>query len=120
MDDAPATEQGEPFARWLEAELRARRLSRRGLARRSGVDHSTIVRLRQGQRDPSLATATRIARALGSPAGRVTLADGQPVRPVERVKAALQADPALGEMEVAAVMRLYLGVRTRPPSPGAG
>jgi hypothetical protein len=54
---------------------------------------------------PSLATATRIAEALGAPGGRVTLADRASTSAVERVKAALRADPALGEMEMAAVMR---------------
>jgi len=117
MDEAPATQPSEPFARWLDAELRARRLSRRGLAKRSGVDHSTIVRILQGDRDPSLATATRIARALGAPGGRQTLAEGADPSPIGRVKAALQADPALGEMDVAAVMRLYVGVRARRPDP---
>jgi hypothetical protein len=29
----------------------------------------------------------------------------------------LRADPALGEMEMAAVMRLYLGLRIRRPDP---
>jgi hypothetical protein len=70
MDEASPSLAREPFARWLEAELRARRLSRRGLARRSGVDHSTIVRLLCGQRDPPWPPPR------GSPRRWAPLADG--------------------------------------------
>jgi len=105
---------GNAFARWLAAELRARRMSQRVLAVQSGVDHSTIARLLRGDRIPSLATATRIAEALGARAGGEILADHRAdTSSVGRARDALEADPALNEVDVAAVMRLYLRVRDR-------
>jgi transcriptional regulator with XRE-family HTH domain len=105
---------GNAFAHWLAAELRARRLSQRALAVRSGVDHSTIARILRGDRSPSLATATRIAEALGTQSGGEILADpGADTSSVGRTKDALRADSALNELDVAAVMRLYLRVRSR-------
>ena len=105
---------GNAFARWLAVELRARRLSQRALAVRSGVDHSTISRILRGGRIPSLATTTRIAEALGAHSGGEILADpGADTSSVGRARAALRADPALDELDVAAIMRLYLRVRSR-------
>jgi len=105
MDQEPSPATNNSFAHWLGAELRIRRLTQRGLAQRAGVDHSTITRLLQGQRVPSLATATRIADALGHGTPPEIFADaGEPI-PVARVRAALQADPVLGEVDVSAVMR---------------
>jgi transcriptional regulator with XRE-family HTH domain len=105
---------GTAFARWLAAELRAQRLSQRALAVRSGVDHSTIARILRGDRIPSLVTATRIVEALGTHVGSEILADqGADTSSVGRARDALTADPALNEVDVAAVMRLYLRVRNR-------
>lgn len=55
----------ERFSRWMETAMQRRGLSGRHLAWRSGVDHSTISRLRRGQRLPTLGTALRLARVLG-------------------------------------------------------
>jgi transcriptional regulator with XRE-family HTH domain len=119
MDQNPPPATNKSFAHWLDAELRIRRLTQRGLAQRAGVNHSTITRLLQGDRVPSLATATRIADALGKGAGRESLADaGDPI-PVGRVRAALRADPVLGEVDVSAVMRLYLTVRNGRAQPAS-
>jgi transcriptional regulator with XRE-family HTH domain len=54
------------FSGWLRDEMTARRLTSRMLAARAGVDHSTIYRLTIGERQPSLATAVAILRALAS------------------------------------------------------
>jgi transcriptional regulator with XRE-family HTH domain len=114
MHEGSSPVAGNAFARWLAAELRARRLSQRALAVRSGVDHSTIARILRGDRIPSLATATRIAEALGAHPGGEILADlGADTSSVGRARDALRADPALNELDVAAVMRLYLRVRSR-------
>jgi transcriptional regulator with XRE-family HTH domain len=105
---------GNAFARWLAAELRARRMSQRVLAVESGVDHSTISRIARGDRIPSLATATRIVGALGAYVGSEILADqGADTSSVGRARDALEADPALNEVDVAAVMRLYFRMRSR-------
>jgi transcriptional regulator with XRE-family HTH domain len=53
------------FAGWLREAMAARRLSTRGLAARSGIDHSMISRLKHGEREPSLATAVAILKVLG-------------------------------------------------------
>jgi transcriptional regulator with XRE-family HTH domain len=114
MHDESPPAAGNAFSRWLAAELRARRLSQRALAGRSRVDHSTISRILRGDRVPSLGTTTRIAEALGAHSGGEILADpGADTSSVGRTRDALEADPALNELDVAAVMRLYLRVRSR-------
>jgi transcriptional regulator with XRE-family HTH domain len=107
------------FNLWLRRQMRERRMSQRQLAHLSGVDHSTISRLMQGERMPSLATATRLARAL-----RKITGDGDAsayfarmledsVFPTARVEMALRADETLDDDDVRAVMNAYLAVRTR-------
>jgi transcriptional regulator with XRE-family HTH domain len=116
------TDNGRAFNEWLRAELKAKRMSQRQLAQRSGVDHSTISRLIRGDRMPSLGTATRLARglreicddgdaqsALGLIAGAVTV----PQNPTARVEHALRADEGLSEAQVRQVMEYYLAVRLR-------
>jgi len=110
-ESSPAA--GNAFARWLAAELRARRMSQRVLAVQSGLDHSTIARILRSDRIPSLATATRIVEALGAHIGGEILAVQAESSAVARARDALEADPALDEVDVAAVMRLYLRVRNR-------
>jgi transcriptional regulator with XRE-family HTH domain len=53
------------FAGWLREALAARRISQRVLAMRSGVNHSTISRLLDGQ-SPAWTTAVAILRVLGA------------------------------------------------------
>jgi transcriptional regulator with XRE-family HTH domain len=60
----PARVLAGDFAGWLRDAMSARGLSTRGLAARSGVDHSTICRLAQGNREPTLATAVALLRVL--------------------------------------------------------
>ena len=54
------------FAGWLRDSMAARGLSTRGLAARSGIDHSTIYRLAKGSREPLLNTAVALLRVLGT------------------------------------------------------
>ena len=117
MDQEPSPAANNSFAHWLGAELRIRRLTQRALAQRAGVDHSTIARLLQGERVPSLATATRIADALGHGTPPEIFSDAGEPLPVARVRAALQADPVLAEVDVSAVMRFYLTARNRRAQP---
>jgi transcriptional regulator with XRE-family HTH domain len=116
------TDNGRAFNEWLRAELKAKKMSQRQLAQRSGVDHSTISRLIRGDRMPSLGTATRLARglreirddgdaqaALGLIAGTAAV----PQNPTARVEYALRADEGLSEAQVRQVMEYYLAVRLR-------
>jgi transcriptional regulator with XRE-family HTH domain len=56
------------FAGWLREAMAARRLSARVVAMRTGIDHSTITRLLQGVRKPTLTTAVALLRLLESDA----------------------------------------------------
>ena len=116
------TDNGRAFNEWLRAELKAKKMSQRQLAQRSGVDHSTISRLIRGDRMPSLGTATRLARglreirddadaptALGLIAGTAAV----PQNPTARVEYSLRADEGLSESQVRQVMEYYLAVRLR-------
>lgn len=53
------------FNTWLVDEMERQDVSIRSLSRASGIDHSTISRIAAADRDPLLATANRIAGALG-------------------------------------------------------
>ncbi len=112
---------GEGFHEWLQGELKARRMSQRQLAQRSGVDHSSISRLVRGQRVPSLRTAMRIAHIvdLYEPNGDGYQGGAAPsVRAAARVECALRADDWLREADVHEVMLCYLAIRRgRPGSP---
>lgn len=55
------------FDTWLREQLARHRISQRVLARKSGVNHSTISRLLNGQRSPTLTTVSRLADALDVP-----------------------------------------------------
>jgi transcriptional regulator with XRE-family HTH domain len=116
----PAADQPDRmrFADWLETRLRARRISQRQLAARSGVDHATVSRLLRDGRIPSLATAAKLVRAVGGTEEPDALAalvggDDEAMDPVCRVELALRSDPALDEPGVARLMRAYLEERRR-------
>src|SRR5664280_2432269 len=115
---APAGSGGRAFTQWLRLQLRARKLTQRQLAQKSGVDHSTISRLMRGNRTPSLRTATLLARGLGFPQDRGWL-DGQSFgrsdSPAARVEYALRSDGLLTEAAVGRIMEIYLAARLRPP-----
>jgi transcriptional regulator with XRE-family HTH domain len=105
---------GTSFNRWLEVQLKARRLTQRQLAHKSGVDHSTISRLMRGGRTPSLRTAALLARGLGLTDGLDWLEprsyDGTALAPA-RVELALRLDQVLSDAQVREVMLVYLTAR---------
>jgi transcriptional regulator with XRE-family HTH domain len=112
------TQNGRAFNDWLRMELKARRMSQRQLAQRSGVAHSTISRIVRHGRVPSMDTATKLARglrALGvnadTPDAVRTVAIGT-AHPTARVEYALRADQWLSEAQARQVMEYYLAVRT--------
>ena len=106
------------FGDWLRMQLRSRRMSQRQLASRSGVNHGTMSRLMREAREPQLATATKLVRVLlelnddrdAQEYVRRVLGVGD-AGPAARLKAALDADNALDEPMVRAVMDYYLMVR---------
>ena len=110
------------FRDWLTVQLRARRMSLRQLAHRSGVNVSTVSRIVRGERRPTLRTAVRLARVVRENAdestatrffGAMTPESLDPVREVER---ALRGDGNLDDDDVRKVMQVYL--TTRRPSEG--
>jgi transcriptional regulator with XRE-family HTH domain len=112
----PAGAGRRTFGAWLGAQLRARRISQRQLAQRSGVDHSTISRLVRGDRVPSWSTANRLVRSLGFtdvPDGIYRLDPNRVESPPARVEYALRLDDTLGESQVRDIMNVYLATRRR-------
>lgn len=110
------------FNAWLQGQLRARRLTQRQLAQKTGVDHSTISRLIRGDRVPSLRTAASIARGLGVPDGSATLDDlnfGRSSSPAAGVEYALRSDESLSEAQVYEIMEVYLAARCARSRPAA-
>jgi transcriptional regulator with XRE-family HTH domain len=108
------------FRDWLTLQLRARRMSLRQLANRSGVNVSTVSRIVRGERRPTLHTAVRLARVVRDSAdessatrffGSLTADSLDPVREVER---ALRADGLLDDEDVRRVMQAYLEARNPP------
>jgi transcriptional regulator with XRE-family HTH domain len=61
------------FAIWLSRQLRRHRVTQREVARRSGLNHSTISRILLGHREPSWGTVQRLALAVGYPPPNVLL-----------------------------------------------
>ncbi len=113
------TQNGRAFNEWLQAQLKAKKMSQRQLAQQSGVDHSTISRLIRGDRMPSLGTATKLARGLrelrddaDTPQYLGLVAAGA-TNPTARVEYALRADDLLSEPQVRQIMEYYLAVRMR-------
>jgi transcriptional regulator with XRE-family HTH domain len=113
------TQNGRAFNEWLRAQLKAKKMSQRQLAQQSGVDHSTISRLIRGDRTPSLATATALARGLRElrdeadmPVYLNAVSSGA-ANPLARVEYALRSDDYMSEAQVRQVMEYYIAVRTR-------
>lgn len=110
------------FSDWLETQLRARRMSLRQLAGRSGVHVSTVSRILHGQRRPSLRTALLLSRALApaqmpaEPDLPVTLARGD-IAAATTVERSLRADPLLSDAAVHRLMILYHTLRTERSRP---
>ena len=82
---------------WLRAALKAKGMSQRQLAQRSGVDHSTIARIVVGVGAPSLETAIKLATGLGE---RYSALVGPGHRDIEATAA---SDPITAE--ITAIMR---------------
>lgn len=53
------------FAGWLREAMAARRVSARMVGMRTGINHSTITRVLQGDRDPTLSTVVALLRFFG-------------------------------------------------------
>ncbi len=98
------------FAAWLATQLRARRISQRQLAERSGVAHSTVSRILAGGRVPTLSTANRLVRALGHESIHALEMAHDAVTRVER---ALRLDRLLDARSADRIMQLYLSLRGR-------
>jgi transcriptional regulator with XRE-family HTH domain len=109
------------FSDWLRVQLRSRRMSLRQLADRSGVNVSTVSRIVQGKRRPSLSTALRLSRVLAPGPG-----GANPVLPLDlarseadavtNVERALRSDPRLSDAAVRRVMTLYHALRSEAGS----
>lgn len=113
-EPALAGPNAEGFHEWLQGQLKARKMSQRQLAQKSGVDHSSISRLIRGDRMPSLRTAMRLARGMdpsdGDPRSlRQEAATG--TNSAARVEYALRADDQLSEADVREIMLYYLTAR---------
>jgi transcriptional regulator with XRE-family HTH domain len=110
----------DEFSEWLRRELRARRMSLRQLAARSGVNASTVSRVARGDRRPSLRTALRFVNVLHEgqdafdPATHLRSVSRE-FDPVAGIERALRADSQLSEANVRRVMRLYHGLRGQKP-----
>ncbi len=106
---------GSPFSEWLRIRLKARKMSQRQLAERSGIHHSTISRLVSGERSPTLDTVTKLADVLGADGGAEApthrMVQTRATSPAAQVEHALRTDDILGEAEIRQVMRLYLLLR---------
>jgi transcriptional regulator with XRE-family HTH domain len=111
------------FREWLTLQLRARRMSLRQVALRSGVNVSTVSRIVRGERRPTLRTAVRLARVVRDSTDESTATrffgslTAESLDPVGEVERALRADAELNDDDVRRVMRVYLGSRRgRPPA----
>lgn len=108
---------GRAFNEWLRTQLKVKKMSQRQLAQQSGVDHSTISRLLNGDRTPSLVTATKLARCLrelrDDMSGYPGMVFAPTPDPTARVEYALRADDLLSEAQVRQVMDRYLALRMR-------
>lgn len=120
VDSATGPTRAAPrtFNQWLQTQLKARKLTQRQLAQKSGVDHSTISRLMREDRVPSLQTATLLARGLGIPQdpGRLGANGfGERGSPAARVEYAVRSDDLLSEADVRQIMNVYLAARFHSP-----
>ncbi|MEA2652482.1 MAG: helix-turn-helix protein [Chloroflexota bacterium] len=93
-------------------------MSQRQLAFQSGVNHSTISRLINQERMPSLRTAAKLARGLRdiqdeADAQAYFASISRAVLPTTRVEHALRGDDSLSEADVRELMHVYIAVRSR-------
>lgn len=92
---------------WLCGELEGRRLSRRQLASRAGLDPSTVSRIARGLGEPSHETVLKLIRALDLPSP-LPVFHGP-----TQVERALRSDHVLTAEQVRSVMDHYLELRHR-------
>lgn len=93
-------------------------MSQRQLAFQSGVNHSTISRLINRDRMPSLRTAAKLARGLRdiqdeADAQAYFASMTRAVLPTTRVEYALRGDDSLIEADVRQLMQVYITIRSR-------
>lgn len=53
------------IGRQINLQRRANRYSIRGLARKAGIDHATLIRVERGDKEPYFETVRKVAVALG-------------------------------------------------------
>lgn len=112
------------FRDWLRRKLRARGMSIRLLAQRSGTSPSTVSRVVRGERQASLRTAIRLSRVLREAGDLDPLATDlwskrQGSHPAGEVERALRADERLTTADVRRIMLLYHALRNEGRDSGA-
>jgi len=111
------TTPADLFREWLARAITARGLSQAQLALRSGVDRSTVGRILNGDRRPTLDTAIRLVGALDTAAmPRVFARLGRLADDTDRVAQAFRDDPHLSGSNAAKLLRCYLNLRNTPVS----
>ena len=105
LDRTPA------MADWIGDELRTRGWTGRHLARRSGVNHSTISRMLAQTRTPTLATVLKLVAAFDASDAAWAHSPTTHTPETQALLAALRADPALDEAAVSNVVGVYLRLR---------
>jgi transcriptional regulator with XRE-family HTH domain len=106
----------QQFRDWLRMRLRARGMSIRLLAQRSGTSASTVSRVVRGERQASLRTAIRLMRVLreaedGDPSATDVWPEAQQSHPIGEVERALRADERLTPANVRRIMLFYHALR---------
>ena len=108
------------FRVWLRNEMRARHMSQRMLAQRSGINHSTISRLLGSDRLPTTDTMVALAAALGAevPTYLVPTSSSGPLEPrIRQALTGLGVDPGVAD-DMVAVYRRSRFVSTRHDETG--
>ena len=77
---AAAAEPSDPLARRIRALRRAKKITLRALAERSGVTEGFLSQVEHGVTSPSISTLRRIAAGLGESIGSLFEDDGDPGR----------------------------------------
>lgn len=102
----------ETLGALLRAERRAKGLSLRDLAARTGVSNAYLSELERGRHEPSLSILRAIASALESPLGPMlvragVLEDGGDSNRRWDTETAIERDPALSEPQRIALLSVY-------------
>jgi transcriptional regulator with XRE-family HTH domain len=97
---------GTELALWLNEQVSVRGWTLRQVARKSGLSHTTVVDIANGQRaNPEIGTVTRLAKAFG--ADPVELCRVAGILPQRRLIGEGRADYDLGEDDDVRLIRLY-------------